>query len=803
MNYSYQFPFAKYPAVRLVLLLIAGILLNKYLHCDPWIWATAFLSVVVCYRYLEHIYSASLNTGIYRGIISSYLLAVVLFGACWHSIHNRQAQSSPRIPSSFVWESMDFHGELKQINRSRSGTYQLTLRIDSTIFFDTLTWRHTYKARVVLDPESTSLPEAIELGSYLSFRGTVYPLEGKRNPHEFDYGQYLATQGIYTHIGADSIYNVRLQNDWRNWTTLRQDVLNLIEQNFDEETASLAKALLIGYKNELSPEMKRAFSRAGLSHIMAVSGLHVGFVVAPFWLLIPFLWALRWGRQIGLTLLILLLFFYAGVTGFTASVSRASITIGFITYGRLFHKARDSKNLTALAALIILLINPNDLFDIGFQLSFGAVYIILLTMPVITSWLPSWILYRWYGLPVSAILVSFVVQVGLFPLLSYYFGEFSLAAPLVNALVVPPLMIVVPFAIALLPVSAFFPVLSHGLNSPNSWFLNWINRVAETSSSFEESWLDIQIQDPLIFFIWISALFFLATLNIPRVRWKFLCILLAMVCLHQGRNIYQKLKRPSLDVTVFDVGQGDATLIKTPLGKHFLIDTGRWAPGYNSAKHVILPHLQSIGVKNLDAVFLSHPHADHIGGIAELIQTIPIDTIYDSGYQYDSELYKTYISLASEYNIPVVALSAGNKVNLDPSMRIFIYGPEQIVHGDDPNEQSLVLELIYGTTEFLFTGDAGRKQEARLIRNFGSLTDTDFLKVGHHGSNTSSSSEFLNTITPELAVVSLAKNNRFRHPHPDAVQRLQQSRARLYFTSLRGSCLFSSDGDSIYPVNWK
>jgi competence protein ComEC len=288
-------------------------------------------------------------------------------------------------------------------------------------------------------------------------------------------------------------------------------------------------------------------------------------------------------------------------------------------------------------------------------------------------------------------------------------------------------------------------------------------------------------------------------LPIPQLRWKFTILFLSLLCIAQGHQIAQKIKPAPLELTFFDVGQGDAVLLKTPHNKkHYLIDTGRWQPGYNSAKYIIIPYLKSKGIHKLDGIFLSHPHADHIGGIVELLNTVPVDTIYNSGSDYDSQLFADYQRIAKQKNIPVVSLRRGQILAPDPALRLFVYAPsEKDLSGSNVNNSSLIFEVIYGSTEFLFMGDAEKRQEQQLIERYPQLINTDLLKVGHHGSKTSSTASFLETVSAEIGVVSLADRNRFRHPHPEAVQRLYIETDTLYFTSIDGAIQIISDGNSI------
>nr|WP_286670599.1 DNA internalization-related competence protein ComEC/Rec2 [Fodinibius salsisoli] len=783
----------------MVLLFAAGIIIDLQIDGAEKIWGWFFGFSIVLYLLCEYIHTKFLATSVYRASLMFYLAAVISFGGLWHSLFNTQdVPPQADVINSYRWESLIFKGEVYQIKETSGGNIQINVAVDTTVISDSLLWSVSLNLRTVVDSQEVAFLSDLGLGDRLHFAATIYPLEAPTNPHVFNYKSYLASQDIYIQSGLDQIYNIQKTGEVFSWNSIRRAVLAAIDHNFSHETAPLAKALLIGYKNELDQKTKLAFSRSGLSHIMAVSGLHVGFILAPFWIIIPFFWTFRYGKQVGLLLMVGLLLFYAGLTGFSASVTRASLTGGFIMYGRLFHKVRNSKNLTAVAAFIILLINPSDLLSIGFQLSFGAVYIILLVAPIVSKLIPNWIQYRWYGTPVMAMIISLIVQVGLFPLLGYYFGEFSLVGPLANAMVVPLLGIVVPLALLLLLPAMVWPVTVSLINTPVDYFLSGLNKWVSMMAGWEWSWLQVHIESSILFVVWIAIIFLIATLPIPRLRWKFVIILLGIFCWQQAQQLVQKFQTAPLALTVFDVGQGDATLIATPGGKHYLVDTGRWQPGYSSAEYVLIPYLEGEGIRKLDGIFLSHPHADHIGGMVELLQQVPIDTIYNSGVAYDSDLFKRYQQLAAEKNVPVIGLQAGESLTLEPGISLLVYGPNAEATSSNINNQSLIFEMIYGSTEFLFMGDAETEQEQQLVRSFPRLLNTDFLKVGHHGSKTSSSHALLEAASPAIGVASLRWRNRFGHPHKEAIRRMRRDSMEIHFTSLNGAVRVYSDGKTIH-----
>jgi competence protein ComEC len=250
-----------------------------------------------------------------------------------------------------------------------------------------------------------------------------------------------------------------------------------------------------------------------------------------------------------------------------------------------------------------------------------------------------------------------------------------------------------------------------------------------------------------------------------------------------------------LTVTFFDCGQGDAALLETPGGKTVLIDAGPVEnDGFNAGKDVVFPYLKDNGIKRIDFAVMSHPHLDHIGGFQYILENMPVGMVLDPGYSYPSPDYKKILTTIQEKKIKYAVVRAGTPVEWDPALKVRAVSPPPVLPWDNPNDNSLVLQVQHGKVTFLFTGDMESEAEYEMVIRQGPSLQSQILKSAHHGSSTSSTPELLNYVKPETVVISCGRFNRFRHPSKKILRRYQEYELKIYRTDEQGHIQVISNG---------
>lgn len=805
MNIEYyrKVSLAPYPALRLAIILCIGIWFGSYYEsiATPY-WFTAVGAFLVSWFVMYKISRRSLFKAITVTEQSLYLLLIITFGAFWYSLHlDFQQEEAPEQILTYSEDPMTAWGTIRRYRITDNGGVSFELEVDSVKTPQQNIWRTPFTTSGFIAQSQVNKP--FIFGDYVTFLGHFDEIRAPRNPSEFDFKSIMTRRGIHINYWVDEILFVGEDRNKLGWNYWRSYTRSLLRNIYSEENEPLARAIILGDRSGLERDDQLAYSRAGLAHLMAVSGMHVGFLLFPIWFLLPYLWDKKWKQWSGLVGVFLLLYIYAGITGFTVSVLRASVMAMLLFYAKTFRISGNSLNYLGVAGLVVLLFSPMQLFEIGFQLSFVAVGVILLMLPVLRQSLPFKYRYTKVGGVYQLVMVSVIVQAGLYPLLVYYFGEFSLIGPLANTFAAFLVQVAFSWTLITLFIGIPFPGLATIINTPVDLFFGYFHSSVISIAELDFAWITVSISSSLIFLIWASAIFMLASLKNPFIRWKALNVFLLLLCFYQAEKIWDKFDPGELEIVVFDVGQGDAVLIQSPDGTTAMYDTGVWSPYRNSGESVIVPELQARGIDHLHAVILSHPHADHIGGIIEIMHAVEIDTIYDAGFEYDSAIYQNFLKTADELNIPVKEPVLGDIIWIGNQIPFFVMSPHDLLSGNDPNTYSIVGKMYYGETSTLLTGDATSQTEKYLVENFQTFLDSDLLKVAHHGSYTSSTEKFLKASAPEISVTSLGFHNRYRHPHREAVTRLEAHVENNSYTSLDGAIIFRSDGEKIRRHYWR
>ncbi len=670
------------------------------------------------------------------------------------------------------------------------------------------------RGKVLLSVRTDRCP--IRYGDSLQVEGFLRLPRDQRNPGEFDHREYLRARGVYATISCRDMECVHyVEGSHGCWLLakvvypLRERITRTIDRSLQGEQASFLKGLLVGERGEIPAELRQAFANTGVVHVLAVSGLHVGFVLLIVSSLCSVL-RMPSGVRLAATYAVLVLFVL--ITEARPPVVRASIMAAVLLGSAALHRRSNVYNSLAVAGLVVLLINPFELFQAGCQLSFAAVVSIVSLHRLVQSSMAP-VLMRaverdsLFGTSVLPLLsVSLAAQLGTLPLTAYYFGRVPIVSLVANLLVVPTVGMIVALGYTTVIASLLSWQVAK-LFAASNWLLltalirgvEWMGDLPFASVSY--------VRPRLLHAVAYYGLL-VCTPHLREARWRLRT--LVFVSLLATAALLGDAFRPRamLEATVLDVGQGDAIFVRFPNGRCLLLDAGPADSTYDAGRHVVEPFLRYRGVRRLDALVITHPHNDHYGGATHLLRSLPVGEILAPGQTQDEPLYLTLCRVADSLAVPWRVVHAGEELlGFDPAALFVLHPPPQFVRqeGAPPyglNNTSVVLLLVYGRTRLLLTGDAESEAEQAILR-FGPLLRSQVLKVGHHGSRTSSGETFLAEVAPELAVISVGAWNPHGLPSPEALARLAKQGARLWRTDRQGAAVLRSNGQQWHLIRWK
>jgi competence protein ComEC len=594
--------------------------------------------------------------------------------------------------------------------------------------------------------------------------------KGVRNPGGFDEKLYLLSQGIHYKAYADAATRIGRQNGFMTlFARVRGHISDTISMIFEDDIAPVATAMMLGDKSGLDADTYTAFKDTGMAHVLAVSGLHAGILIAFVYYILKAMKAPRTPR-----LIISLAFIaaYALLTGMTPSIVRAAIMASALLMGQYFGRQTDTLTYLAAAFIISLTMNPLDLFSAGFQLSFGAVFGILTVGWQVARGVKQKLPERFAKIG-DAVGVSIGATAGTLPLLAMTFHRVSVFSFFTNLVILPlasaAIVLVFIAAIAGLVFGAAAAVIA----IPAAAFIRIVLVIIHALAGASITAVNVASPPGYVVLAWFVLLFVVSKFFLIKIKRK--VILCVAVCVAAAAAVWV-MQPHGMIVTFLDVGQADAAFIRTAQGGEYLIDGGREQSAAEVSDFTIRSGYTP------DAAFVSHTDDDHFSGIVALYDAGLLDKVYCSWQEADT--VKTAMPKAQ-----VVPLSAGDTVQLDEQTQALVLYPYRDTAEEERNENSLVLLVTYGAHRVLFTGDISGATETRI---FAEMDKVDIYKASHHGSKYSSYRLPLSVLSPHYSVVSVGSNS-FGHPHPWAMDNLRMYSDEVYTTHDDYAVVFTID----------
>jgi len=702
-------------------------------------------------------------------------------------------------------ESIAVEGVIKSPVVRRQNRLTMTVGVD-TVWVD-------YKPIAVTGKVYCSMYDTLgqyDYGDRIVARGFLRSPAGERNPGEFNYRRYLVSKGVFALLNIRSKNNIVVLNRGEGQVLLqsivypvRNFIINLADTRLKGQRAALLKGLLVGAREDIDFELRQKFANVGIVHILAISGLHVGFI------LLGLMYAFK---SFGLPRLLQALFtitgllFYSALTGGNAPVVRASVMAGIYLIGVAIQRRNSVFNTLSIAALIILLVNPLELYQPGFQLSFTAVLGIVLIYQKLKRFCDNF-LKNWYEKGyelriylLKLFLVSLSAQIATLPLTVYYFGRVSVVSIFINLLVVPGAGLIVGLGFVAVIFSAVYMPPGIILLRTVALLLSGLIKLVVFAENIPFSFFVVPRLSPLFILLYFSVIITFLIWREERARKAAVWFLLILLNVIVWSAFFGN--KPGLKVTFFDVGQGDSILFEFPDDKILLVDAGERNEYGDRGRQVVAPYLQRNNIKKIDVLLITHPHSDHIGGVPYLLEHVQVGRIVRSKVNTHSPLENAVDSLAALNHIKQRFVESGDTLSGFANTAILILHPDEAYinknrdEADFLNNTSVVLKLIYGRRSFLLPGDAEQGAEEEML-DYGRLLTSDVLKLGHHGSCTASCAAFRERVNPDVVVVSVGKFNRFGLPDESLLEDMRGQGIDVFRTDDNGAVVFFTDGNMV------
>ena len=645
----------------------------------------------------------------------------------------------------------------------------------------------------------------IEYGNKIKLEGTYIKPSKSRNYRGFDYSNYLKTENIYGTIEQNGkielIKEKNINYLFINLYKVKNKIIKNINNKFPEETRGLFLGILLGDKSSIEEDVRQNFADSSLSHILAVSGTHISYVVICISVLFK---KLKLNKNIRKVLTSLVLFMYLYLVDFSVSATRAVIMSTIVIMQMLFYRKQDTITTIAFSSIIILINNPYSILNIGFLLSYGGTIGIILFVNRISIESKEDFFQRFKSYLKDICIVTISAQTIIMPIIIYYFNTISftfIISNIIASLIIGPIIMI---GLVIIAISFFkIPIISLIIRFYNILIVILV-RTADIISKIPMSKIYLKTPTTLEIIFYYSVVFLIALLiYIKKSNRKFIKKTI-QIDIYNLKNFFinnrnkvlifisivslisiTSIKIPKeLKINFIDVGQGDSCLITTPQNKKVIVDSGG-SESYDVGKNVLLPYLLDKRITKIDYIMISHFDTDHCKGFEYVLENIKVKNVIISKQSETSENFKQIMKIIRKKRINLIIVQKETKIKIDNFTTVDILSPQSENIADNMNDNSIVAKFEAYNFSILFTGDASEKIEKELIKEKINLK-SDILKVSHHGSKTGTSEEFLKSVKPKIALIGVGENNKFGHPTKDVIKRLTENKIKIYRTDTDG-----------------
>jgi len=623
---------------------------------------------------------------------------------------------------------------------------------------------------------------SIKYGDSLYIEGEFKQPEEARNYKGYNYKQYLKTKKIIGTVELEKVKILKSSNG-SFIHNIQKYIRDTINGTLTDEEGNLLLAILLGDKDKLSEDIQESFKTSNLSHMLAVSGAHVSYIILG---LTYVLQNSIIGKKNGKIVCIIFLLAFMAITNFTPSVTRACIMAILTLFSSIIYRKSDVYTNISVVALITLIFNPYSLLDLGFQLSYGGTIGIIIFIKRIQEKKSNSKVINYIK---QMALVSIYANIIIIPIMMYHFNTVSFTFIISNIMASPILGIIVITGFLFIIASITVKPLTRLIAIFIKPILSILIKISQICSKLPFS--NILVVTPYMFnVISYYAIILYCIKSKKNNKCKIIiCLLIVLILINFIIYIFpQKLR-----IFFIDVGQGDSTLIITPDKKTVLIDGGG-SDSFDVGEKVLLPYLLDRRILKVDYVLISHFDTDHCGGILTIMEKVKVKNIIISEQAEHSENYERFKKLMIHKKIRLIEVKKGDKIKIGRYSEFKILFPTSRLLSENPlNNNSIVAQFNYNNFKMLFTGDIEKLAEQQILKTEKAEIRADILKVAHHGSKTSSIPEFIKAVRPKIALIGVGKNNTFGHPNQQTIKNLENIKCRIYRTDLQGEIIIKID----------